>query len=468
MLAGLLSGLWDLWRNRTLADLFTSTGPTAALTGLISVLPRAAVFLLEMFTEVVNNVIQDQDPRPEGGPPIITPELALTGVGVWQGLSLPRRFTFVSGWEPRATPVAPGTRATNRSADTLARQTLSLLIHPAERARFVAPAQKFSVTMLPPPEPDDESPTYGSLLVGYDGSLEAEKEIGQGIIARIELDGRGFHEFLWGGSRGIKGRLGAGTFRQTFLRPVRFTSVPGIEIRFTPAVSLALGVTGGPEENSFKPAITFRVALNDREDRVSFLPTDSLLGQLLPTDGITLPIDAALEWTIGQGWRFAGFGEAASGILIDAGAPQRIEPPRDPAADFDEPPNPPRLPATEVVTPLNTRLGPLSVHERRLEVTTASDGDGATLNLAVTTTVSLNIGPVRVAVSGLGVRITLRLFSEFENVDELFDLSVGDADAHRPRRVDRRRRGVGRRVHSAHRRCRRRGHLARRHRPAAG
>ena len=75
------------------------------------------------------------------------------------------------------------------------------------------------------------------------------------------------------------------------------------------------------------------------------------------------------------------------------------------------------------MTPLNTRLGPLTFHERRLEVTTATDSNGATLNLSVTATVSLNIGPVRIAVSGLGVRGSLHVSSQFENIDDLFDVS---------------------------------------------
>ena len=37
---------------------------------------------------------------------------------------------------------------------------------------------------------------------------------------------------------------------------------------------------------------------------------------------------------------------------------------------------------------------------------------------------SLNIGPVRIAVSGLGVRTALALHNTFEPSDELFDFSV--------------------------------------------
>jgi hypothetical protein len=73
---------------------------------------------------------------------------------------------------------------------------------------------------------------------------------------------------------------------------------------------------------------------------------------------------------------------------------------------------------------MNTRLGALTFHERRLEVVTAADSTGATFNIVVSATVSLNVGPARVAVSGLGVKGTLHLASEFENLDDLFDISI--------------------------------------------
>jgi len=412
-MSGLLSGLWDLWRNRTGAE---ALGPNPVF-ALLSVIPRTWFFIVQLALEVLLYVADDSDPRPNDGPPIFTPELMLTGLGVYLGMIVPKRFTFASGWEPLATPIAPGTRAKERTADATARQTLSWLVHPGDRQRFTPPMQNIALTMLPPAPPED---AHGSLVVGWDGGLEAEEEFGAGFRIRLELDAHGFHHFSWGGSRAIVARAG-GAFRNTFLRPTRVTLIPGADIRITPAVSVSIGFKSGVEEG-MDPAFTFRVALNDREDRVTFLPNDQLLVQLLPTGGLPLPFDAAVEWSLERGWRFTGFGEAASTVLLDPEAPQ-IEPPRDPAADFDDPPPRSPTPATEVVTPLNTRLGPLTFHERRLEVTTASDSAGATLNLSVTATVSLNIGPVRIAVSGLGVRGSLHLSSEFENVDDLIDVT---------------------------------------------
>ncbi len=63
------------------------------------------------------------------------------------------------------------------------------------------------------------------------------------------------------------------------------------------------------ESSSFQ----LRLALNDKEDRIAFRPGDGLLQQLLPTDGISLPLDAAITWSPYGGWKFVGLGELARG-----------------------------------------------------------------------------------------------------------------------------------------------------------
>lgn len=413
-LAGLLSGLWDLWRKGTYVESFT-WDPT----GLLSTVIRAFIFGFKLIAEIVIRVVEDHEKRPNDRLPIFTPELLTTALGVWRGQVSTPRFTFVSGWEPRATPLNPGTRALARTNEAMARQTVTMLVHPGERQRYERPARSVSMTMIPPLPKEGTVEHDGSLLIGWDGGLETEEELGGGFRTRLELDARGFHQFNWGGERRIEAR-GGGTFRITFLRPTLFNLLPGADIKLTPAASLAIGVKSGPQEDSYKPALTLRFALNDQEDRVAFLPDDELLTQILPTDGLALPIDAAVEWTLEHGWRFAGFGEAASGVLEDPGAPQLEKKAHD---DLDVPPN--RAPNTEVVTPLNLRVGALTFHERRFEVTTASDSNGAEINIAVTATVSLNAGPVRIAISGLGVKFTLQLSSEFASVDDLIDFSVG-------------------------------------------
>src|SRR5512134_823005 len=91
---------------------------------------------------------------------------------------------------------------------------------------------------------------------------------------------------------------------------------------------------------------------------IKFVPGDGLLSQLLPTDGISLPLDAAITWSPYAGWRFVGIGELARGVAVP------------PAAGQSQATSSQR--ATEVVTTLNQKLGPITLHERRMEVTTTA------------------------------------------------------------------------------------------------
>jgi hypothetical protein len=439
LVAGLLAGLWDLWRNRTRAEIFTDQAPPLLVAGLLAVIPRSFTFVLSLLQELIVNIIQDRQPRPGGGPPIFTPELALTALGVPLGLKLPRRFTLVSGWEPRAAPTAPGTRNGVRTPDVLARQTLSLMVHPEGTQRYVVPARKVSATLRPPPAPgeappssedpnltDDDAP--GSLVIGWDGDFEWERPIGSGFTARLELGGRATHEFAWSGLPVPQGRLGGASMRTTLLRPIRTRlGALGLELKITPALSLAIGVSGGPDEGSIEPALVLRLALNDREDRVTIVPDDAFLVQLLPTDGLALPFDAALEWSNDKGWRLTGVAQAANTTLVNppAVAPSE-EPAHDPASDLDDPPPRSALgPVAEVVTPMNLRLGLLSLTERRVEVTTSADDTGIALNLSAAASITLRLGPVALAVSGLGVTGRFALLNTFDDDDRLTDFSVG-------------------------------------------
>lgn len=438
VLAELLSGLWDLWRNHTGAKSYVVDNFAAPLAGLLSILPRAFPFAGRLLEEVIVNLIQDRPVRPSGGPPILTPELVLAGLGVCGGQGKTKHRTFVSGWEPRTTPAAPGTRNGVRTPEALARQTLSILFHPQGHARFTNPTRRISLTLRPPPSPEDagvsadepnlaEENPPGSLVIGWDGELEWERKSGSGLISRLELDGQGTHEFKWGGLPVPQGRLGGASLRTSLLRPIHADlGLAGLQLRLTPAISLAIGVTGGPEEGSIEPAVVFRLALNDREDRITLVPDDAFLAQLLPTDGLALPLDAALEWSIDKGWRLTGFAQAASATLANPSVPPAEgEAPRDPAADFDEPP--PRSPSgaiAEVITPMNQRFGLLALAERRLEVTASGDDTGIALDLSAAATVTAFLGPVAFSVSGLGITGRFRLRSTFDDDDRLTDFSV--------------------------------------------
>ncbi len=424
VLSGLLSSLWDLWRHRTRAEIFTDQGPPLVLAGLLALIPRSITFVIRLLEEVVVNVIQDRAPRPGGGPPIFTPELALTGLGVPLGLMLSRRFTTVSGWEPRVSPAAPGTRLGMRTPEALARQTLSFMVHPGGQQRFARPARKLSATLRAPPSAAESPP--GSLVIGWDGGFEWERELGSGFIARLEVDGRGTHEFAWGGFPVPDGRLGGASLRTTLLRPIRANLAPfGLQLRLTPALSLAIGATGGPGEGSIEPTVAFRLALNDLEDRITVVPDDAFLVQLLPTDGLALPFDAALEWTVDKGWRLTGFAQAASATLLNPPAAPSPDEARAPDADFDDPPvRSPLGTIAAVVTPLNLRVGLLSLTERRLEVATSGDDTGIALDVSAAATVTAFLGPVALAVSGLGLIGRFRLLNTFDENDRITDFSM--------------------------------------------
>ena len=328
----LLGGLWDLWRNGTFAEHWTKGAASPTLAGLLALPPRIVMFAVDLVLELVTNLVQDLEPRFNGGPAVLTPEVFQTAVGTTLSLMLPKRFTFVSGWEPVQTPLAPGTRAKGRTPEALARQTLTMIVHPDNRARYEPPAQKVSVTMVPPETSSSNAEeAAGSLLIGYDGGLETEFSAGA-VKARFELDGRAFHRIMWGGSRFIDGRIGRGAVRATVLFPTRLNPGAGVQIALTPSISLALELLGGPAEGSFKPGVTLRLALNDLEDRVTFLPDDEFIGQLLPRGGLALPIDAAWEWTLENGWRFAGFGQLSTAVLVDPTAPKREHHPGTPPA----------------------------------------------------------------------------------------------------------------------------------------
>ena len=283
VLAGLMGGLWDLWRNRTLADQ-VGEHPVDIL---LSTMGRSAIFVVRLLLEVVINVIQDHEKRPGGGPPIFTPELVAAALGAWQGLERPKHYTFVSGWELPATPIAPGTRAVARTPEAMAKQTLTMIRHPEGHQRFTPTGTERVV--------HDDSAAGGRHDAG--GRESATRQPAGGMEWRAR-EGRGHRRRVpcavrarcardppvpWGGPRHDRRSRRRGVSRHRSCgRPV-LDCLPGTDIRLTPSASLSLGVKSGAEENSYRPALTFRLALNDLEDRVTFMPDDELLVQLLPS-----------------------------------------------------------------------------------------------------------------------------------------------------------------------------------------
>ena len=176
-----MGGLWDLWRNRTLADQ-VGEHPVDIL---LSTMGRSAIFVVRLLLEVVVNVIRDHEKRPGGGPPIFTPELVAAALGAWQGLERPKHYTFVSGWELPATPIAPGTRAVARTPEAMAKQTLTMIRHPEGHQRFTRPAQSVSFTMIPPPAGRHDAGGKKSASRQPAGGMEWRAREGRGHRRRV-------------------------------------------------------------------------------------------------------------------------------------------------------------------------------------------------------------------------------------------------------------------------------------------
>jgi hypothetical protein len=409
VLAGLLGGLWDRWRFGTNPEFWTPPALPAAVGGLVSLPPRIGAFVREMLNEFLVDLIEDHNPRREGGPPIVTPELALAVVGAVFSLKFPKRMTTASGWEDLAIPVAPGARRGDPSPPTLARQTLSLLVHPGNRARFVAPAQRFSLTLIPPA--DALSP--GQLFAGWDAKFQIESGIGGGIIQRVATEGGGWLKQPWAWTLPSVGVPGA-RLVMSFLRPTTWTPAEGIELRFTPSIAIALGFTN--DAAGLEPTFEFRLSLNDTEDRIALKPkNDGFLAQILPTDGITLPLDATVAWDVQRGWRFLGLGDLARFVAVE----------KKPA-----PATPPTVAQKKVIAqkPFNKKLGLLTLTDRSFDLGYDGDGDGVTISATLSGTVSLNVGPMRFSVSGLGAKVNLHIPSDpLEDFDLRKDVDVDPA-----------------------------------------
>ena len=225
VLAHLMGGLWSLWRDRTEAELWQQVTTPSWLAGLIGVPPRALRFVLGLLSELAIGVIEDHDPRPINRAPVIfSPELVLAGIGIALGaIANNRRLSFVSGWEATARVPEPGTRNTVTTAEVLARQTLSLLIHPGKQQRHAGPVRKLSFTMVPAANTVEP----GRLFVAWDGGFQLDEPIGEGVHARIEATGRSFLEQPWGLA---KPRGAAGTRLSLSLRfPMSASPLPGLD-----------------------------------------------------------------------------------------------------------------------------------------------------------------------------------------------------------------------------------------------
>lgn len=405
VLSGVLEGVWDRWRNQTGASFWTEGAAPVWLNALASLPPRVVAFVGHLIAEAAFNMIEDSDPRRTGGPPMLPPELVLAGLGGLLSLKAPKRITVASGWQTTLAPEKAGWRRGTVDAETLARQTLSIFLHPETTERFVRPAQRLSVSLVPSGDPDEP----GSLIVAADERVQFEALAGRGFRLRIASASKGFIRQPWELRRAPS--LGTPDMKisVSVARPTTWSPVDGIAVRITPSIGIAFNI-------SDDPGVELRLALNDEEDRVAFVPeADGFLAQLLPTGGISLPLDAAVTWDIRNGRRFVGLGEIASSM----GEPTRQHTPGAKPSESDK--------EAEVVTPQNKKLGILTLHDRSFGISYRREGDGVTVAAKLSGTLGLNLGPVRIAVSGLGVAANLHVSGNPLENHEPFDFSIDPA-----------------------------------------
>ena len=91
--------------------------------------------------------------------------------------------------------------------------------------------------------------------------------------------------------------------------------------------------------------------------------------------------------------------------------------------------------ATEVVTTLNQKLGPITLHERRMEVTTTailffSDSKiGVRVTVTVSGTLSLSIKAARLTFTGIGLVWRIPIGEDGEAIDDPIDVKLPDGVA---------------------------------------
>ena len=94
------------------------------------------------------------------------------------------------------------------------------------------------------------------------------------------------------------------------------------------------------------------------------------------------------------------------------------------------PATPPTVAQKKVIaqTPVNKKLGLLTLNDRSFDLGYDGDGDGVTITATLAGTVSLNVGPMRFSVSGLGAKVNLHIPSDpLEDFDLRKDVDVDPA-----------------------------------------
>jgi hypothetical protein len=386
VLGGLLAGLWQRWRDKTYASSLTEYNVGVQLIGgALQALHRSVIFAVQLIREFIQHLPRDFDPREGGGPPIFPPELALAGLGAFMSLKLPKRVTTVSGFQTTRFPLIRGIRRGDDAPLTRARQTLSVLIHPGDQARYAGVAQKLSLTLF---RGANVSPP-GHVLVAWDGTFRLEGDLGGGVLQRAEVEGRAWFDQPWAFEFAPQPvGIPAASARFSILRPTTL-NFQGVELKLTPKIELELGFHSA---GGLAPIFELRVGLNDREDTVRFRPTaDGVLSRLLPSDGLDIPLDLSIAWSPKDGWRFLGLGQAAEMVIEERHALPVISA------------------QGEQKNPQKKKLGRFTLEDPAFGFGHKADGPDATKAFVTAkAAVSLDLGKFRIGVMGVGLELGLR------------------------------------------------------------
>ena len=232
---------------------------------------------------------------------------------------------------------------------------MSLLIHPGEQQRYIAPARK-RVVHDGARRPTRWSPV-GSSSAGTAAS-SSKSAIGGGVRAAHRSAQAAGSSSSRGGCAKPRGAAGHDAVAHVPVSDDASGPLPGLEVRLTPSVGVSFGFVGVPTADEPVVRAAPRAERQGGSDQV---PAGRRAAAPAAADATAsrLPLDAAVTWSPYGGWRFVGLGELAAAGGRAAG--RRGSRPRRR-----------REAATEVVTPLNQKLGPITLHERRLEVTTTA------------------------------------------------------------------------------------------------
>ena len=162
-----------------------------------------------------------------------------------------------------------------------------------------------------------------------------------------------------------------------------------------------------------------------RESDFAIAPNtfDGFLGKLLPSDGLRVPFDFAVGLASDRGFFLEGqlpFSNITKPALAQR-LPNATLPPLPPLPVADD-----ASPGVTIRFPNVTSLGPLTIQDFELGISTDGEGDDRAYVVGANSTLSAKLGPVFVRVEQIGVVLALKFPERMTDANlGLFDFSIG-------------------------------------------